>query len=296
MDKHAHASGSGLPGLQALFKELFEAFKKRGVNVLLSMLLAAVVGFLALVVPLAFILTLYALLSFIGSDSLIVLQGGRVVLGFLGIVAIAFGMVFANAIMAATIIHAALHDGATPMASLKNGLKIWKSIFWVGLLSALVVWGGLIPLIVPGIIIAVLVAFAQYAAVEEGKKGFAALMRSRELVKGRWLGVFGRSLAMAIGIYLPSMLLSAIGGEESMLNAIGGLYELLIATPAMVLVSAILYRHLKAKAHHATDSEKALKVYKPLAIWGLVAPILIGGVTAYLIATLFGPELSSLQI
>jgi len=63
-----------------------------------------------------------------------------------------------------------------------TGQHVW-GLAWVTLLMTAVMIGGYLFLIIPGIILSVILLFSQFAYITEGKKGFAALMRSRDLVK-----------------------------------------------------------------------------------------------------------------
>lgn len=74
---------------------------------------------------------------------------------------------------------------------------IWP-IIYTSLLVVLIVMGGTILFIVPGIIFSIWYCFTYYAILFEEKRGVAALSASKSLVSGRWWKIFWRLLAPAI--------------------------------------------------------------------------------------------------
>ncbi|OGF21061.1 hypothetical protein A2316_03040 [Candidatus Falkowbacteria bacterium RIFOXYB2_FULL_38_15] len=66
---------------------------------------------------------------------------------------------------------------------------------WVSILANLAIFGGILLLIVPGIIFAVLFSFAPMATLLDGEKGTLALSYSKKLVKDNFWGVLWRWVA-----------------------------------------------------------------------------------------------------
>jgi hypothetical protein len=85
------------------------------------------------------------------------------------------------------------------------GYKYFWSMLWIGILVGLATLGGFILFILPGIWLAVKFGMAQPSLIEDGKKGTEALSASSELVKGRWWGVFGRSLVIGFIVGLLAL-------------------------------------------------------------------------------------------
>ena len=73
---------------------------------------------------------------------------------------------------------------------------------WVSLLVGVIVFGGTLLLIVPGIIFSLWYLFATMQLVVDGTRGYAALKASRSLVIGRWWGVFWRVAVPTAFYYL----------------------------------------------------------------------------------------------
>lgn len=92
----------------------------------------------------------------------------------------------------------------------KSSMKKIASYFWVIILVALIIIGGFILLIIPGIIFAVWYAFAEYIVVLEEKdnKGIKALASSKDLVRGRWGAAFWRLCLPTLLVYLTGTLIT----------------------------------------------------------------------------------------
>jgi uncharacterized membrane protein len=133
----------------------------------------------------------------------------------------------------ATRISLRLHDGGT--ATVRDlftveGLLLWR-YFLASLLYALIVAGGTILLIVPGIIFAVRYAFYGYAIVDRGAQPVESMAQSAAATKGVWWNV------SLFGLVL--ILLNILG---AMLLGVG----LLLTAPTSALASAWVYRRLTA--------------------------------------------------
>lgn len=94
------------------------------------------------------------------------------------------------------------------------GPRYWSSL-GLGVLSALIVIGGLILLILPGIYLAVKLAFAPVRWVEDGLGAVDAIKASFEDVKGRWWNVFGLAL-MGFLLFLAGLVALVVGVFVSM--------------------------------------------------------------------------------
>lgn len=89
--------------------------------------------------------------------------------------------------------------------------NFWN-LTWLYLLGGLVVGGGLLLLIVPGIIVAISIYFSQYAYAKEGVRGLAALLRSRHLVRGNWWPVFTRLFLVGLLFFAALMIFGILVG------------------------------------------------------------------------------------
>jgi hypothetical protein len=147
------------------------------------------------------------------------------------------------------------------------------ALLWVFILSFLVVFGGTMLLIVPGIIFAVWFAFSRVINVIEGTKGSAALTESKRLVSGKWWSVLWRFVAtyfvymlllIAAGfvlMYVSTMALGSVAEYASPLIHPQGLISMIstmilevLATPLFYIITVVLYLELKKfKGQKATQ-------------------------------------------
>ena len=88
----------------------------------------------------------------------------------------------------------------------KNNLLIYIGFVIV---SMLFIFGLLLLLIIPGIIFAFYWIFGSYALFDEKKGILKSLKRSKEIVKGRWWGVFGYTVLFFL-IYLLVVIVSLL--------------------------------------------------------------------------------------
>lgn len=142
----------------------------------------------------------------------------------------------------------------------KKGLSasshlIWPTIY-TSILVFLIVIGGTVLLIIPGIIFSVWYAFAVYAIIFENKKGRQALIFSKSLAVGRWWTMLWRlvmpgllwGILGALVLYLLTSLLQLLplsllvyGVSERILNALINT----ILVPLTTGVTLILYFNAK---------------------------------------------------
>lgn len=89
-----------------------------------------------------------------------------------------------------------------PIQLQQSSTKLIYPVLIVGLLQLLVILGGFILLIIPGLIFMVWYVFVQFSAVLDNKKGMEALSHSKTLVQGRFwktlLNAYGGSLLILL--------------------------------------------------------------------------------------------------
>ena len=143
----------------------------------------------------------------------------------------------------------------------------WKSVFnstsrllwpfiYTSILVGLLIFGGTLLFIIPGIIFTVWFAFAVYAVILDDTRGVTALKLSKRLVVGRWwtmaLLIFAPniifvivSVILRLAIALPlSLLISSELGSDLMRNVISSLSSSIIA-PLTIFALALLYQSAK---------------------------------------------------
>lgn len=136
---------------------------------------------------------------------------------------------------------------------------IWP-IIYTSLLVMLIILGGTILLIIPGIIFSVWYVFAYYAVIFEEKKGYEALKTSKALVTGRWWGTLWRLIAPGIFYgFLAAILSYAVATglslifQASMLFAVvnGFCTSVISSLVAPLSALAIILLYLSAKKEPA---------------------------------------------
>jgi hypothetical protein len=122
---------------------------------------------------------------------------------FVGLILALVGIVLSMTASVGMI--SAVGKGTGFVESYKLGFKLFWASVWVAIMVMLTVIGGYFLLIIPGIMVAIQLALTSYILVLEGKHGMAALIQSREYLKGYWWAFFGRIallLAVVYGIML----------------------------------------------------------------------------------------------
>jgi hypothetical protein len=86
------------------------------------------------------------------------------------------------------------------------------SLLWLGVLVTVLVAIGFILIILPGIWLIVSFSVAVPVLMLEGERGWAALRRSMDLVKGRWWATFGRLIAVLLMYIVALIVIGIIAG------------------------------------------------------------------------------------
>jgi hypothetical protein len=167
-------------------------------------------------------------------------------------------------------------------ASYATGFKLFWASIWITILSTLAYFGGFVLLIIPGIMLAIQLAFVQYVLVLENKNGMAALAQSREYMKGYWWAFVGRTLLLGL-IYLAAMLIIylpfklLLGGVPAAI--IYGIL-LLVLSPFSVAYTYEIFDNLRrlkpdAAAVAAKTEKGFLKVCMVVGIVGFISLIIL---------------------
>ncbi len=134
--------------------------------------------------------------------------------------------------------------------SYRRGWKKLLSYWWIMILVTAVIMGGTILLIIPAILFAIWFSFAPCVLVTENIKGMDSLMKSKEYVRGKWWGVFGRVFVLLIPVLIfivtVGVMLSSMGFKQD-----STVYDLVMQVinlfiwPFVIAYSFSLYRSLK---------------------------------------------------
>lgn len=136
----------------------------------------------------------------------------------------------------------------------------------VSFLETLVFMGGLALFIIPGIIVTIMTQFASYIYVNENIGGMEALVRSRAYARGRWWGIFGRTVFITfIAIILQAVIMS-ISKYTVALSP--------LVTFFTIIYTYLIYENLKTLNPHV-DSKQGGKTKTYLTILACAVPLLI---------------------
>jgi len=121
----------------------------------------------------------------------------------------------------------------------ENNHLVWPVIA-TSIIVFLIVLGGTILLVIPGIIFSVWYVFVFYTVIFENKKGMEALAVSKKLVTGRWWSILWRLIVPGLIFGISAAII--IGILNKILNYIfaEGLYLILSATILNSLINVVV--------------------------------------------------------
>lgn len=135
----------------------------------------------------------------------------------------------------------------TPSDAFRYGFHRLGSIILIGLLVALIVTGGLILLIIPGIIFGVKVSVSIPALIVENRRGTDAIGRSWNLTTGHFWHVLGTWFVAYIIAFIVTAILTALGGDNWLVRGILASIASVITTPFVALVTVLIYLDLRVR-------------------------------------------------
>jgi len=213
---------AALSDIGELFGRSWEVYKKR-VFVLLALMVVSGIMF---AVPFGLLFGLGALFSMVLPAN----KGAMIVLCTLagGMAGIAGGMWGVAAFLSAVV-----DEGLDFMGSFKQGKPLILPLLWLMIVTCFIIFGGYMFFIIPGLVFTLWFLFAQLILADGRGVGMDALLSSRALGKGHWLGILGRFIV----VWLASVVVSAI--------PILGIVLSLLFTPFMLIYICQMYEDLK---------------------------------------------------
>lgn len=258
------ADAHALPEVKSFFQAAWSQFKIRylglSVIVLLQTLAYLVMGVVAaiILVPLG----LFGGLAFhsIGGISILLLVLFAVIALVLGIAVFCLMGFFTSALTEA----AASPGSSTFEESFRRAKGDWRPFTWLVLVTAFVALGSFGLFVIPWVIVVPFLVLAAFAFKLDGARGFGAIVRAADMVKGRWWSVFGRIILTQFVLALPVIILTTIQlsvspfgvsgmhlaathvGPSIGLSALRSLYVSFFWLPALLVFTGELYRELVA--------------------------------------------------
>ena len=224
-------------------------------------------------------------------------MSGRVALGLVALVSFIFILLIQLALVhiaVRTITGEQVPTIGEALAWARSHIWSW---LWVSLLTGLVILGGTLLLLIPGIIISFYLIVVHYAYVQEGKRGLQALYRSHELISGRLLSVIWRFIVLAVLFVLLSMPVGIMLGVVELVPNIGIAPMIIVDMLDLVLSAGIavftvffganLYQALATRPQAAQAPRTLYKVF--VALGGLFIALLV------LLMVLLLPQLEEFQ-
>lgn len=145
--------------------------------------------------------------------------------------------------------------GTEPSArrAVRCGLDLFAPLLLAIVLYSVAVAAGFILLILPGVYIAVSCYFVAQAVVVDDRRGMAALARSAELVRGRWLRAVLTGLAFVVVVQIPGMLAqllfdtAAHAADAGAVLVLGDVVVQTFTLPFVAIGATLFYLDLRAE-------------------------------------------------
>lgn len=131
----------------------------------------------------------------------------KAILSFIVFVSVLCAVYFGVRMRAAMIL-LIKNDYKSAKESFVASRKYFWGYVWVSIITTVIVGLWSLLLIIPGVIFAVYYMLANYTFFMEDKKGMMALRRSKELVKGYWGEVLGRSAFIGLAAAIISFIMN----------------------------------------------------------------------------------------
>ena len=202
------------------------------------------------------------------------------------------------------LIYAVTHtsEGAGIKESLQKTWNKFVSYFWIAIITGIITMGGFMLFVIPGIIFMIWFGFAAIIFINEGDRGFRALMKSRECGRNYWWAVFGRlvltglimlAISLLVG-FLLGIVFGVLTKNAEFLAQILQNFLTILITPFVLLFDLKIYMHLKKfKGQIALDTpqiKKDKKVIAWLTILGYLVGIVVSVLTVIILVLAVSPQ------
>jgi hypothetical protein len=278
----ALASRPQLPGSKALLLEAWSLFRANVWRLLGISLLGLLPMFL---VPVVFITGMAAG----ATDATMVIAGVLVAVALVGVV-------WSSAASLLVLLRPDAATGVLPAFSAARPYIL--PFIWVALLQTALGFGGLFLFLIGSILFSLWVSFAPLVLLDENIHGMRAIVKSRELLRGRTWRMAGYFFILGFVFWVASLVFSGIpmllGAPKDAAEFFNGIFGVL-AGPFAACFQVALYRHVKATSGDIGVSPKPgqLKWYWIVALLGpiMMAFALSGMIAAYKVQSQFYKEM-----
>lgn len=253
VSKDVQADSPSLPGSIALFRQSFKTYQEK-FWILITLAL----------IP--FVLNIFFGAASLPTENLPLSLLKMLLAGFVGI-------------WSGAALYVAIGEKATVIEAYQRSLVKFLPYFGAYVLVGLIIFGGLVLFIVPGVVFAIWFCLALFAVVFEKDKGFNALFKSRAYIKGREFDVLSR-IAAFILFYLAVILIASlmifVFGEATARWLTSLLF--VFVSPLGIIYLFFIYQSLKKIKPEIVGQ----KISGQSWLWAMIAAIgLIGLVAAF---------------
>ena len=160
-------------------------------------------------------------------------------------------------------------------ASIRFAASRLLSIWAVSIIVGIIVFLGILALIVPGIILAIMYSLALPVLLIEKKGVFESMSRSRQLVSHRWAKTFGTFLILGIIVIIASLIFGAIASPFGIAGTIvNGILTALYQPLFPVLLAVYYYSNLARTAQaQAPPAQMPMAPTTPLQAGMKLCPV-----------------------
>jgi len=181
-----------------------------------------------------------------------------------------------------------LKDNTGIRESYKRGFQILGFYIWVYFLLTIIIIGGFLLFIIPGILFSIWFSLAVFVIVFEEKKGFNVLLRSRDLIEGRFGRVLWRLLIIGLIIIILLSLISFLvlfafkdkQIENELTEVMRYFYQLFIL-PFFLTYVFLIYQNLKEIkpeiSYEEPSKKRKTKYVIPIILGALILILWITG-------------------
>lgn len=257
----------------SFFSELFAIYRSRVWVSLGIFLLSIIVEFVVVGV-----VSVVAILGGIGVGALLaqLLSPAIFILFiFIGLV-IALLNFYIQSIFGLALLNTNLHydERLGVFASLRSMPKKAFPYLWILVLSFLIIAGGFVLAIIPGIFLTIAFLLAGPVFLMEDQRSMDALLRSRDLIKGHWWYSFGCLLAVGIIPFALQFLLIFLGAKLSIAFFILAYLIGFFSIPLFPMAAVVLYKKFQPEQPNIIASPSGRKwKYGILAFIPFIAAI-----------------------
>lgn len=161
--------------------------------------------------------------------------------------------------------------------------QLLLSYFLLSLFAGLLMVGGWMLAVIPGVIISLLFVFVSFVFVLEGKRGTEALKRSYQMVKENFWAVLLRVLVIQVVLFIGSYILELLATESDIFSLVSFVFSVLGGWFTQVYMF-LLYKQMKERVPSAT-AKGITWIYIVagigwLVLLGLIAAVVNGAMQA----------------